>query len=159
MDTLDQWVEIEQIRTLRIRYSHCYDSQDIDGLCELFTEDAVCVFDPRHGGNWVGLPQIRKKYLEWFAKYPGYFVVLHAVTNHDVTLLGPNMAKGRAFLLDYNFTKGENSAPLGTIGVYDDRYVKTEHGWKFQKVSLDFLWPERWISEPSEPIEVSNIKA
>ena len=148
MYTLEQLNDLEQIRDLRRKYSHFYDGQDIDGLCSLFTEDAVCRWDERHGGTWEGREEIRKRYVEYFAKYPGYFSVLHAVTNHVVTLTDTCSATGRCFLLDYNFLKTGRPSPLGTVGVYDDVYVKKNGIWKFRQVSLDFLWPERAIMNP-----------
>lgn len=150
MYTLEQLNDLEQIRDLRRKYSHFYDGQDIDGLCTLFAEGAVCRWDAKHGGSWHGKEAIRHKYLEYFAKYPGYFSVLHAVTNHVVTLKSHREASGRCFLLDYNFLKTERPSPLGTVGVYDDVYVKEDGVWKFQKVSLDFLWPQRAILNPPE---------
>lgn len=143
--TLEQLNDLESIRRLRILYSHYYDSHDLDGLCSLFAKDALCRFGEGHGGDWRGYLEIRKNYAAWFKKYPGYFSVLHAVTNHWVELTGSDSATGRAFLLDYNFHHGQCSAPLGTVGVYDDIYVKAETGWKFQQMSLDFLWPTREI--------------
>ena len=145
MYTLEQLNDLEQIRALRTLYSHYYDGQDIDGLCSLFAAEAICCWDERHGGNWRGIEEIREKYLAYFEKYPGYFSVLHAVTNHQISLGTDGMATGRCFLLDYNFLKTERPSPLGTVGVYDDVYIKTENGWKFLRVSLDFLWPERVI--------------
>ena len=150
MYTLQQLNDLEEIRNLRVLYSHYYAAQDIDSLCALFAEDAVCEWDEKHGGSWHGAAQIRAKFLCYFEKYPGYFSVLHAVTNHRVELTGENTARGRCFLLDYNFLK-ERPNPLGTVGVYDDLYIKTIEGWKFQRVSLDFLWPERAImNHPAE---------
>ena len=145
MYTLEQLNDLEQIRALRTLYSHYYDGQDIDGLCSLFVAEAICCWDERHGGSWRGIEEIREKYLAYFEKYPGYFSVLHAVTNHQISLGTDGMATGRCFLLDYNFLKTERPSPLGTVGVYDDVYIKTENGWKFLRVSLDFLWPERVI--------------
>lgn len=145
MYTLEQLSSIEEIRDLRRRYSHYYDGQDIESLCKLFVENAVCQWDEKHGGCWNGIMEIRRNYLGFFEKFPGYFSVLHAVTNHIVQLTGEDTAWGRCFLLDYNFLKNERPIPLSIVGVYDDIYVKTTDGWKFQQVSLDFLWPEQVI--------------
>jgi len=149
MYNLQQLSDREEIRDLRIRYSHYYDSQDLEKLCGLFAQDAVCVLDEAHGGNWVGLAAIRENFSYWFSRYPGSFTVVHAVTNHHIEFTGENTARGRCFLLDYNFTYPERATPLGTVGVYDDDYIRTETGWKFQRMSLDLLWPKRMIlNEP-----------
>lgn len=148
MYTLEQLNDLEQIRSLRVLYSHFYDSQDLEGLCSLFTGDAVCRWDSRHGGVWQGMGAIRRNYRDCFGKYPGYLSVLHCVTNHWVELTGESTARGRCFLLDFNFLETGRPNPLGTIGVYDDLYAKTPEGWKFRQVSLDFLWPSRVILNP-----------
>lgn len=145
MYTLEQLNDLEQIRTLRILYSHCYDAQDIDGLCSLFAPDATCCWDDRHGGCWNGIVEIRENYLTYFEKYPGYFSVLHAITNHQIDLCSDKRATGRCFLMDYNFLKTQRASPLGTVGIYNDVYIRTEWGWKFLRISLDFLWPERSV--------------
>lgn len=145
MYTLEQLNDLEQIRRLRCSYSAFYDSQRLRELCGLFTENAVCRWNARHGGTWRGLPEIRRNYLECFRMYPGYYTVLHTVTNHMVELTGADTAKGSCFLLDYNFLKTERPSPLGTVGVYYDHYVKENGVWKFCEISLDFLWPDREI--------------
>lgn len=143
--TLAQLNDLEQIRDLRRKYSHYYDRQQLDALCDLFSRDAVCQWDENHGGCWKGIPDIRRNYQRYFEKYPGIFSVLHITADHVVELLSSTTAKGSCFLLDYNFLKKERPNPLGTVGVYEDVYVKEGNCWKFQKMRLLFLWPERVI--------------
>ena len=57
--TIEELLEIEEIKNLRIMYSHYFDGGQIDALASLFTEDAVCEFTEDYGGNWVGRQAFR----------------------------------------------------------------------------------------------------
>ena len=37
---VEELLELESVKELRLAYSHCFDSKDLDGLVDLFTEDA-----------------------------------------------------------------------------------------------------------------------
>ncbi len=60
--TIEELLEIEHIKNLRIMYSHYIDGGDVDKLAELFCEDAVCEFGEAYGGDWVGREAIRENY-------------------------------------------------------------------------------------------------
>jgi hypothetical protein len=60
MMTIEELLTKEEIKELRICYSHHFDGKDIDALVDLFTDDAVCEFGPAFGGDWVGKDQIRR---------------------------------------------------------------------------------------------------
>jgi hypothetical protein len=49
--TIEELLVIGELRNLRQAYSAYYDTQDIDNLMGLYTEDAVCEFgkDTAHG--------------------------------------------------------------------------------------------------------------
>lgn len=143
--TIEEIINIEEIKKLRSLYSHYYDANEPEKLCSLFTEDAVCEWDDRHGGMWIGREVIYSNYQTWMKKYPGYFTVMHAVTNPWIEITGPDTAEGRWFMLDYNFKDITTKHPLGTIGVYDDAYKKIDGEWKFYRIRLDFLWPNRTV--------------
>jgi hypothetical protein len=57
MTPLEELLETEAIRKLRVRYSHCFDGKRVADLVDLFTDDAVCEFGPAFGGDWVGKAQ------------------------------------------------------------------------------------------------------
>ena len=58
--TLEELLEKETIKELRVMYCHYFDGKMIDDLVDLFTDDAVCEFGPDYGGDWVGKDQIRE---------------------------------------------------------------------------------------------------
>jgi hypothetical protein len=139
--TVDELIEIEQIKQLRILYSHHFDGGRIDELADLFTEDAVCEFTEDFGGDWVGRDAIRANYARF--SVPGQpFSFMHANTNPWIRLLGPTEANGRWYLLDLNTRPGAET-PLSLFGVYDDVYRKVNGQWRIARTRIDFLWPNR----------------
>lgn len=142
MTPIEILLEKEAIKELRIQYSHCFDGKDLDGLVDLFTDDAICEFGPDYGGDWVGKAQIRANYSA-FTHAPGpEFGVMHATTNPSIRLIDDETANGRWYLLDLRTTEGVDN-PLILFGVYDDVYKKVDGRWKIWRTRIDFLWPKR----------------
>jgi len=144
--TLQDLLDVEEIRNLRILYSHYFDGQEIDKLMGLLTEDVVCEFGPEYGGNWVGHETIRKNFLSYMDREGQPWSVMHAITNHIIELTGPDTAGGRCYLLDLNLADA-NTNPLFLFGVYDDLYRKVDGHWLIHRTRIDFLWPDRHIME------------
>lgn len=153
MTTIENLLDIEAIRKLRILYSHYFDSQQIDPLMALLTEDVVCEFGPEYGGNWKGHDTIRANFLSYMDREGQPWSVMHSITNHLIDLTGPDTAKGRCYLLDLNLANGEDNPlgkenPLFLFGVYDDLYRKVDGEWMIECTRIDFLWPTRNIMDP-----------
>ncbi len=146
MNTLQDLLVVEEIKNLRILYSHYFDGQEIDKLMGLLTEDVVCEFGPEYGGDWVGHETIRKNFLGYMDREGQPWSVMHAITNHIIELTGQDTAKGRCYLLDLNLADA-NPNPLFLFGVYDDLYRKVDGRWLIDRTRIDFLWPDRHIME------------
>ena len=58
--TVEDLLEIERIRKLRVLYSYYLDAGEFDALAALFCEDAVCEFGPF--GVWTGRSTIAENY-------------------------------------------------------------------------------------------------
>jgi ketosteroid isomerase-like protein len=144
--TLQDLLDVEEIKNLRTLYSHYFDGQEIDKLMGLFTEDVICEFGPEYGGNWVGHETIRKNFLGYMENEGQPWSVMHAITNHIIELTGPDTARGRCYLLDLNLTDADQN-PLFLVGVYDDLYRKADGRWLIDRTRIDFLWPDRHIME------------
>jgi hypothetical protein len=144
MTELEQIVEIEKIRKVRVLYSHYFDSNELDRLADLFTEDVICEFGPH--GTWRGKQELRRNYEQahahWDTQKRGPYPYLHVTTNHWVELTGPESAEGRCYLID-NVTADPQRHPLLLLGVYDDEYKKVDGVWKIHRTRIDFIWPER----------------
>ncbi len=149
MNAIDELVEIESIKKLRIEYAHYYDGQQVEALTDLYTEDAVCEFGPAYGGDWVGKAQIRANFDKWSFREGEPYSVLHAVTNPLIRLIDESTAHGRWYLMDLRTTEGVEN-PLILFGIYDDVYRKVEGRWLIHRTRIDFLWPKREFHGPHE---------
>ena len=140
--TVEELLEMEEIKSLRIMYSHYFDAGDLDNLATLFTEDAICEFGEEYGGNWVGRETIRKNYGNYATEGLLPHSFMHANTNPWIRLTGPDTANGRWYLLDLNLREDADN-PLTLFGIYDDVYRKVGGKWLIAKTRIDFLWPRR----------------
>ncbi len=149
MSPIEELVEIEAIKNLRIQYSHYFDGKDIDALADLFTEDAVCEFGPDYGGDWVGKTQIHANFNSYAEQEGPPYGVLHAVTNPLIRLVDDARAHGRWYLMDLRTTEGVDN-PLILFGIYDDLYHKVNGRWLIHRTRIDFLWPKREYYGPRQ---------
>ena len=139
--TIEEHLEIEAIKQLRVLYSQLFDSHRTDEMAMLFTEDAVCEFsDDLPYGDWVGRDEIRRQYKEVAGHSPRPFSFMHATTNGWVQLTGPDSATGSWFLLDLGM--GDNPNPVGLLGVYNDVYKKVDGEWFIHRTRIDHIWTQ-----------------
>ena len=139
--TLEEHLEIEAIKQLRVLYSHLFDSHRTDELVMIFTEDAVCEFsDDLPYGDWVGRDEIREQYKKVAGGSSKPFSYMHATTNGWVELTGPDSATGSWFLLDLGM--GDNPNPVGLLGVYNDVYKKVDGEWFIHRTRIDHIWTQ-----------------
>ncbi len=148
--TVEELLEIEAIKRVRILYSHYFDMFDIDNLVNLFTDDAVCEFGPNYGGDWVGKERIRAGYEEFGGENGPFSGAMHANTNEWIELTGADTAKGRWYLLDLSLSGPADQNPLMLMGIYDDVYRKVDGEWKIERTYIDFVWPNRDYRGPRE---------
>ncbi len=147
---LRELMELEAIRKVKFLYAHLMDARRIDELADIFTEDALCQFGPY--GEWRGRETIRANYKEVFLGDGALlFGSLHNTPNHWVELKGPNKASGRSYLIDVVTDKPAHENPIVWFGLYDEDYEKVGGQWLIARCSLQFLWPERNLSEGFEP--------
>ena len=143
MTELEEFLEIERIKKLRILYSHYFDSNDLDRMVDLFTDDVICEFGPY--GVWHGKAEMRKNYEDvhahWDKLKRGPYPYMHITTNHWVEITGPESAEGRCYLIDTVTADQERNALL-LLGIYDDEYKKVAGKWKIHRTRLDFVWPD-----------------
>jgi hypothetical protein len=143
---LRELLEIEAIRKLKMLYSQLMDSGEIDALAELFTEDALCEFGPY--GEWRGREMIRQGYRQVFADVMKMkFGSLHNTGNHWVELTSPSIAVGRSYLIDVITHTDPTDNPIVWLGLYDEDYQKIDGAWLIKRISLQFFWPERRLSD------------
>jgi hypothetical protein len=143
MTDLEEFLEVERIKKLRILYSHYFDSNDLDRLADLFTDDVICEFGAY--GTWRGKTELRDNYAavhaRWDKQKRGPYPYMHITTNHWVEITGPESAEGRCYLVD-TVTADKDRNPFLLLGIYDDEYKKVLGKWKIQSTRLDFVWPD-----------------
>jgi hypothetical protein len=139
-------LEIEEIRNLKLRYSQLMDNIDIEGLAQLFTEDAVCHFGPY--GQWAGRDEIRDNYrnvMSTLVRAP--FGSMHHICNHWVELKDAITATGRSYLIDVLTERKPDENPVLWYALYDEEYRKVAGSWKISYSCIHFLWPARHVDE------------
>lgn len=137
--------DIEAIRSLKMRYCDlCDRGYDAAALTALFTDDAV--WDGGIFGRYEGERRIRR-----FFEATGGIVrfARHYVTNSVIDVAGES-ATGRWYLLQTATMPGEDGdRAIWGSGRYDEVYIRTPEGWKFQSVVLDWaFWTphdEGWV--------------
>jgi hypothetical protein len=143
-DRLQALLDVEEIRNLRILYSHHLDGNRLKSFDEVFTQDAVIETTM---GLSRGLDQIRVGLASAIKLYDrdhkGNYPFLHSITNHWVKLTGADTAEGRCYLLDFETASKPDPNPLFLLGIYADAYVRTELGWRIQCSRLELMWPDR----------------
>ena len=127
----------EAIRDLARRYADCIWRRDIRGAVGLFAEDGV--MDPGTGAPIAGRAALLEAYEGMLTGDLQPFVHNHVIE------LGGDRASGRCYL-DLRATR-EWVSMMGS-GYYDDVYVRTAEGWKFQsrRLNMRFFAPllEGW---------------
>ncbi len=129
---LDRVESIEQIRSLKALYCElCDEGYDADGLCNLFTDDAV--WDGGRLGRFEG----RERLHRFFSNMPNVMsFAIHHVTNSAVELSDDGQtAEARWYLLQMATLNSENKA-VWLTGRYIDQLVLQQGSWKFQHTSL-----------------------
>ncbi len=140
--------DIEAIRALKVRYCDlCDRGYDAEALTALFTEDAV--WDGGRFGRYESARRIHR----FFAATGGIVrFTRHYVTNSVVEVDG-DRATGRWYLLQAaTMPDGDGERAVWGSARYDEEYVRTVEGWKFQSVVLDWAfwtpYDEGWAKLP-----------
>ena len=137
----DLW-DREAIRSLRFRYHECINSETLEPIPDLFTEDAVLDF------GYLGKAQGREELRKFFSRVESLLTfVRQFVHNHAVDVDG-DTGRGYASLEAKTISAGE---AYFVAARYDDEYVRVNGEWKFKKMSLTpyFTVPfkEGWAQE------------
>jgi ketosteroid isomerase-like protein len=115
----------EAIRELTARYADCVWRRDPDAAVALFTADGV--MDVGNGTVLSGHAQLTEGYRSMLT------VDLQPFVHGHVIELADDRATGRCYLDLRGNVDGQN---MTGAGHYEDTYVKTRFGWKFQSRKL-----------------------
>lgn len=138
---LQHLLDVEEIRALRIKYSAVLDSGKMEGFHDVFSDDAVLSVTV---GAMEGIEAIKKglagayEMYDW--KKKKHYPFMHAVTNHTITITGPDTAEGQCYLLDFVTGREANQHPVLLLGLYVDTYKRIKGKWKITHTNLDVPW-------------------
>jgi len=151
MEAIEKLCNIEEIRSLRVKYAHYLDGNNLENLTGLFTEDTIVQTDrePWIGRNGV-LEGLRKAFRDYDTNQHGNYPFMHAITNHWIEFTGPTTAQGRCYLIDLVTARPKDQNPLLLLGLYSDEYKQISGKWYISRSRLDVIWPERNV-EGGEP--------
>jgi ketosteroid isomerase-like protein len=134
MSARDDLADVEAIRDLARRYAHYVWQNDVESLPGLFAEDGE--MDPGTRPPIRGRAALATGFREMLTTGSTF---LPFVQQHVVDLDG-DVARGTCYV-DLRATV--DGASMIGAGWYDDRYVRTAAGWRFQsrKITLRFFVP------------------
>ena len=145
MRSLQELNDLENVRNLRLDYTHHFDGGDLETLLDLYTDDAVCDFGPF--GTWNGKDELRSGWAPYFGpdkdRSAPFCHGRHAVTNPRVDLRGDE-ATASWFLHDIVFRNDDGTMreqPVLLYGTYVDECARIDGVWKLTRTTLHFSWP------------------
>jgi uncharacterized protein (TIGR02246 family) len=132
-DAVQRLLDIEEIKQLKARYFRFLDTQDWDGLAEVFTADAVMDADGfvEHG---------RDEILAFLPEVLRGVVTTHHGHMPEITVTGSDTATGVWAMFDYlTFPGGPPPKGLRGYGHYHEEYVREPDGWRIRRLTLTRL--------------------
>jgi hypothetical protein len=119
---------------LCVDYADIVDAREWPRLAELFAADATFTKPVPPKEVLRGADKI----IAWFQSFPPDRVTNHLISNFRVRLETNDTAVGSCRVLLYTSDvnepetpEGRKAAPQQLMGTYQDRYVRTAHGWRF----------------------------
>jgi len=142
---------IREIEQLKYRYARCCDSgYDLDGFRSIFIPDGT--WSANGYGEFHGHGEI----CDFFKELSQSVVdVLHYVTSPQVTIAEDGRtATGTFYLLCLSRFRNKHDRSLIDfviiMGVYEDKFVKTEAGWRFESIKVNVSHTNR-LETQSDP--------
>jgi len=114
------------------QYAYLNDERRFDELAALFTDDAVLYRPSAPDQAIVG----RAAILAAFRKRPAQTMTFHVCSDILIDVVDDATALGRSRILLLSAPRGEPGGPAPVAGtpvpgVFRDRFVRTDDGWKF----------------------------
>ncbi len=130
--------EILSICQVKYAYFRLLDTKRFTDLGKLLTEDATTAYQSgelRHSGR-----QAVVAFLQESLGDPG-IVTMHNGHHPEIDLVDDGTAGGRWYLEDRVIVPAHDYEIHGTA-LYQDRYVKTDEGWKISHTGYDRIYEE-----------------
>ena len=136
--TVDDLIEIEQIKRLKYRYVRCLDQKRWDDIEQCFVPDAVASYG---GGAWAF--EGRDAILEFLRSSMGseQFLSSHRVGQPEIDITGPDTATGIWALAD-TVAQLEFGVDIRGGAFYEDTYVKVDGQWRIKSTGYKRTYEE-----------------
>lgn len=142
---LNRLHDIEAIRRLTVDYAHYNDTLDGEPYGNCFTPDGIMdasQCDPNimiHRGP-AEIRAVNEAVWEHQAHTrPDGGACIHMQLNHRVTVLDGDYAEGTVYFVAWGLSKSGQRSEF--IGRYEDKYRRTQDGWRFTERILVPLMP------------------
>ena len=145
--------DVEMIRQLKLTYARlCDNGYDADGIVELFDPEADVSWEGGSFGTYRGHEEIRG----FFQNVSSEILwAVHLMLNPLVRVSADgSSAQGSWYLVELaTMTSADGGPPDAVImtGLYDDRFVKRQGTWRFQRIKIDFNqisnWNRGWVEQ------------
>ncbi len=136
---MDTAAELEAIRRLKYAYFRTLDLKQFDELGELLTEDATASYG-HAGGDLEG----RNAIVSWLREVmsdPG-MVTEHHGHHPEITFMSDTEAHGTWYLQDRVIVPAAD-VEIGGAAFYEDRYRRTNEGWRIAHTGYTRVFEER----------------
>ena len=156
-----RYQHLTEIRALVDAYAAAMDGDDLSVFARLFVPDGALVV--RAPGREKPLGTFRGPGEDGVALIAkllrrNYQSTLHNITTHQVELAGDE-ARGATYCLAYHVVAGGDGGALETLGVrYDEHFVRTPGGWRFQTRDATRLWSQT-TPTPAHPLVIDRAAA
>ena len=136
--TVDDLLEIEQIKRLKYKYLRCLDQKLWDDLADVLTEDAVAAYS---GGAYSF--DGREEILTFLRDSMGAenFLSSHRCHHPEIDVTGPDTATG-VWALDDVVVMLEWDLTVRGSAFYTDEYRKVDGEWKIAKTGYKRTYEE-----------------
>lgn len=136
LQAISDRIEIEDVLT---RYAWSIDSQEFDGLDDVFTPDAFVDYTSA-GGIKGQYPEIKAWLSQVLPHFPAY---QHFVTNRDIRIDGDTATSRAAFYNPMGQAAGDGTLSFFFIGgEYHDQLVRTPAGWRIKERIEKTVWAD-----------------
>ena len=127
----------QDVAEVLVRYASGIDRRDRARLRSCFTED--CEADYGDIGAWHGAEAIT----DWMDKaHAQCGTTMHRVSNPDITRDGDRV-RARSYC-DAIVLRAGNQTGVRAVGIFDDEFVPTDHGWRIARRHYTLVLTEQY---------------
>jgi uncharacterized protein (TIGR02246 family) len=147
--------DIEAIKRVKYTYFRCFDTADIEGIADVFTEDVVITVV---GGVYKFELQGRDAYLKLIREGAhSEMVTQHNGHHPEIDIIDDRTATGLWYLNDYVLEFRRKQHIMGTA-FYRDTYVKEDDGkWRIQRTEFQRIWEISEVIEKKPNVTYSHL--